>query len=56
MEKVQVFSVALVLGLLVLGGQAQLDSCEGCLETIGALAAYAATPESIDVGNLIYFL
>ena len=42
-------AVVLVLGLLAVGSQAQLDSCEGCLATVGTLASFAATPDSIDV-------
>jgi hypothetical protein len=45
--------VAVVLSLLVVGSQAQLDSCEGCLSTIGTLASFAATPASIDVRNFV---
>ena len=48
MQKINA-AVFLVLGLLAVGSQAQLDSCEGCLATVGTLASFAATPESIDV-------
>ena len=45
------FALTLVLGLLAAGSQAQLDTCEGCIATVGQLANFAASQQSIDVRN-----
>jgi hypothetical protein len=48
-DKMQSFNLAIVLTFLAGVSHAQMETCDGCLATLGTLTTAAATPESIDV-------
>ena len=47
--KTAVTFAAFILALMATYGNAQLDSCEGCLATMTVLTTWASSPEVVQV-------